>query len=274
MHKKDANNDAPLLSSAVPSGVEVKKAQKSVTVICACISRHGGQEILLSMRRAPGVPGLDGKWELPGGKIEFRETPEETIVREIKEELGLRVRPLRLLPYLHTNVWEYEHATQHVILACYECETDDELSEASRDDAKWIYPQDIDFRSTLPGTKEFVSLAMHTPLFNEVCIQFDLIHSESVEKRFTLASQPALFSRYGLLKVWGRLGHAPTRKLELFGSAKELEEHIFQVTKRRLADGYRITAMQGPEQPNEIVLQIVQLAKFYEQYRSSPNHIC
>jgi len=226
------------------------------------------------MRRAPGIPGLDGRWELPGGKVEFRETAEQTIVREIKEELGLRIRPLRLLPYLHTNVWEYEHATQHVILACYECETDDDLSEASQQDAKWIRPQDIDFGATLPGTKEFVSLAMHTPWFNEVCIQFELVQSESVEKKFTLASQPALFSRYGLLKVWGRLGHSPTRKIELFESAKELEEHIFKITKRRLADGYRITVLQGPEQPNEIVSQIAQLAKLDEQYRSSPSHVC
>src|SRR5947209_9858012 len=145
MPKNDATNDAPLFSSTIPSAPETKKAQKSVTVICACISRHGGQEILLSMRRAPGVSGLDGKWELPGGKVEFKEKPEQTIVREINEELGLRVRPLRLLPYLHTNVWEYEHATQHVILACYECETEDELPEASRNDAKWVSPQEIDF---------------------------------------------------------------------------------------------------------------------------------
>jgi ADP-ribose pyrophosphatase YjhB (NUDIX family) len=226
------------------------------------------------MRRAPGVPGLDGKWELPGGKVEFRERPDQTIVREIKEELGLSVRPLRLLPYLHTNVWEYEHATQHVILACYECETDDELPEASRDGAVWIRHEDIDFSSTLPGTREFVSLAMHTPWFNEVCIQFELIHSESVEKKFTLASQPALFSRYALLKVWGRLGQSPTRKVEIFESAKELDEHIFQITKRRLADGYKITALQGPEEPNEVFSQIAQLAKLEEQYRSSPTHIC
>src|ERR1700677_3403665 len=53
-----------------------EKARKSATVVAACILRPGGREVLLSMRDAPGVPGLDGKWELPGGKIEFGESPE------------------------------------------------------------------------------------------------------------------------------------------------------------------------------------------------------
>ncbi len=67
------------LSSASQSEANAQvpeKIHKSITVVCACIMREGGQQILLSMRRAPGVPGLDGKWELPGGKVEFGETPE------------------------------------------------------------------------------------------------------------------------------------------------------------------------------------------------------
>jgi hypothetical protein len=51
-----------------------EKPRKSVTVVCACIVSQDRQRVLLSMRKAPGVPGLDGKWELPGGKIEFGET--------------------------------------------------------------------------------------------------------------------------------------------------------------------------------------------------------
>src|SRR4051794_6188778 len=85
--------------------VKEEKLRKSVTVVSACIMRPGGKEILLSMRKAPGVPGLHEKWELPGGKIEFGETPEQAIVREIREELGITVAPTRLLPYLHTNIW-------------------------------------------------------------------------------------------------------------------------------------------------------------------------
>src|ERR1700738_1769751 len=72
-----------------------EKILKSVTVVCACIMRQGDQQVLMPLRDAPGVPGLHGKWELPGGKIEFGEAPEQTIVREIREELGIKVIPRR-----------------------------------------------------------------------------------------------------------------------------------------------------------------------------------
>jgi 8-oxo-dGTP diphosphatase len=275
MPKKDTiTAETPLFSSAKPSQLEVQKTHKSVTVICACITRHGGQEILLSIRRAPGVAGLDGKWELPGGKIEFGETPELTIVREINEELGLRVMPKRLLPYLHTNVWEYEHAIQHVVLACYECETEDEISQAGAD-ARWFHSSEIDFNSTLPGTREFVSLALHTTWFDEVFIQFDLAGPDiSAAKRFTVVSQPTLYTKYALVKYWGRIGTFPASKVQQFDSSREMDDQIVQTAKRRLADGYQITVLKGPEHPSELVSRISELAKLADEYRSTPNRIC
>jgi len=238
------------------------KPHKSITVICACIMRQGGQQVLLSMRKAPGVPGLHGKWELPGGKIEFGETPEQTIVREIQEELGIRVAPRRLLPYLHTNLWEYEHAIQHVVLACYECETAQEIYPEAGGDVRWFHINQIDFASTLPGTKEFVSLAVENEWFDRLYIEFESVDSEaSTSKRFTVATQPTLYSRYGLVKYWGRVGMSPRTKIEEFASPKELDEQIFETAKRRLAGGYRIRVLQGPESPPEVITRIRELAR-------------
>jgi mutator protein MutT len=125
-----------------------EKLHKLVTVVCACIRREGGQQVLLSVRHAPGVAGVDGKWELPGGKIEFVETPEQALVREIREEIGIEIKPLRLLPHLH--VWEYEHAVQQVVLAGYDCEVKKESKPTDGEDVRWFDIGAIDFATTAP----------------------------------------------------------------------------------------------------------------------------
>jgi 8-oxo-dGTP diphosphatase len=255
------------LQGAASQAGSGEKTRKSVTVVAACILRPGGKEVLLSMRRAPGVPGLDGKWELPGGKIEFGETPEQTIVREIREELGMHVVPRRLLPYLHTNLWEYTHALQHVVLACYECETEDDLSHSAGEDARWFPINQIDFESTLPGTREFVSLVASNGWFDEVFIEFERVEpSRSATKRFTVATQPTLYSRYGLVKYWGTVGVFPRTRTEAFGSPGELDAHIFETARRRLALGYHITAWKGPDRPYPALIKIIELARQKGEY--------
>ncbi len=54
----------------------------------ALIEEHG--RVLVAQRR-PGAH-MGGKWELPGGKVEPGETPEQSLARELAEELGLEVR--------------------------------------------------------------------------------------------------------------------------------------------------------------------------------------
>lgn len=252
--------------SSSPLATGAEKVRKSVTVVAACIMRPGGREVLLSVRHAPGVAGLDGKWELPGGKIEFGETPEQTIVREIREELGITVSPRRLLPYLHTNLWEYGHAVQHVVLACYECETEDELAEGTVD-VRWFAVSQIDFGTTLPGTREFISLVVTNGWFDEIFIEFEHVDpSRNAVKRFTVATQPTLYSRYGLVKYWGTVGVFPRTRTEAFSSPAELDAHIFETARRRLALGYRITAWRGPDRPYPVVTRIIELARQQRAY--------
>jgi len=73
-------------------------------------------EKILLLRRANGNPLYIGQLELPGGKLEFGEDPEQGIRREVSEELGLEVG----VTQLHKVVsWmdTVEHETQHIIVA-------------------------------------------------------------------------------------------------------------------------------------------------------------
>jgi len=181
--------------------------------------------------------------------------------------VGISVTPRRLLPYLHTNMWEYEHAVQHVVLACYECETPDDIPSGAAGDARWFPINQIDFDTTLPGTREFVSLAVSNGWFDQVYIEFESVDaSRNAAKRFTVATQPTLYSRYGLVKYWGRIGVFPRTRTEVFASPKELDSQIFETAKRRLAHGYRISVLKGPDRPHEVLSRITELAKQKNQF--------
>jgi 8-oxo-dGTP pyrophosphatase MutT (NUDIX family) len=60
-----------------------------------------------------------GKWELPGGRIEPGEQPEQTVIRELNEELGLAVAVER---FLDVNLWHKDFGTTpDVFLVSYLC---------------------------------------------------------------------------------------------------------------------------------------------------------
>jgi len=135
---------------------------------------------------------------------------------------------------------------------------------------KWFRLGDIDFDLTVPGTREFVSLAASLEEFDEVCIQFESVDpSQGTAKRFTVATQPTLYSHYGLVKYWGRAGEWSRMRIEEYRSPKELDERIFETAKQRLAHGYHIRPLQGPRH-YKVLMRIVEFAKQKHEYCPAP----
>lgn len=81
----------------------------TLPVVCALIVNDDGR--VLAARRSAAMD-LPGKWEFPGGKIESAETPQQALVREIKEELGIIVR---ISDAMHPHIHHYREKSIQLI---------------------------------------------------------------------------------------------------------------------------------------------------------------
>lgn len=84
---------------------------KTIRVVAAIIIESG--KVFATQR---GYGDFKGGWEFPGGKIDEGETPEEALVREIKEELDTEVEVLELL-----DTVEYDYPKFHLSMDCFIC---------------------------------------------------------------------------------------------------------------------------------------------------------
>ncbi|MCA0423554.1 MAG: 8-oxo-dGTP diphosphatase MutT [Proteobacteria bacterium] len=74
------------------------------------------KRILIAQR--PEGKQLAGLWEFPGGKVEPGERPEETLIRELKEELGIIVKEACLAPLTFAS---HAYETFHLLMPLYIC---------------------------------------------------------------------------------------------------------------------------------------------------------
>lgn len=84
---------------------------KTINVVAALIVHDG--KIFATQR---GYGEWRGWWEFPGGKLEAEETPEDALVREIREELATEICVDR-----HVTTVEWDYPTFHLSMRCYLC---------------------------------------------------------------------------------------------------------------------------------------------------------
>ena len=92
------------------------QAPKPLLLVVACALLDADKRILIT-RRPPGK-AMAGLWEFPGGKIEPGETPEEAIVRELREELGVEPCERCLQPFAFSA---HAHDDFNLVMPLYLC---------------------------------------------------------------------------------------------------------------------------------------------------------
>ena len=109
----------------------MKRMPKLIDVTGAVILRNGA---VFAARRGEGK-ALAGKWEFPGGKIEAGETPEESLARELKEELLVDATVGD-----HITTTEYEYDFGIVRLSTFYCSlpADTEPTLTEHAESRWV----------------------------------------------------------------------------------------------------------------------------------------
>ncbi len=122
---------------------------KTIRVVAAVI--RDGDKIFATAR---GYGEYKGWWEFPGGKIEEGETPQQALIREIREELATEIYVGDLIKTI-----EYDYPTFHLSMDCFWANVifgHLELKEAEA--ARWLNKDELEIVSWLPADLELVKI--------------------------------------------------------------------------------------------------------------------
>ena len=137
--------------------------QKKELIIVSAVTLvdHDGR-ILISKR--PKGKHMSGFWEFPGGKLEIGETPEECLIREIKEEIDINLSNFCFSP-LTFSLNEYDEF--NILLLLYVCrEWEGIILGKEKQELKWVFPKDLYNKNLLPADKELIPFIRDNISFN------------------------------------------------------------------------------------------------------------
>jgi 8-oxo-dGTP diphosphatase len=110
-----------------------------LVLVAACALIDSDGRVLIAQRPA-GKP-MAGLWEFPGGKVEAGETPEATLIRELKEELGIDTSASCLAPLTFAS---HAYPDFHLLMPLYVCRRWQGIVQGREGQAlKWVRAADL-----------------------------------------------------------------------------------------------------------------------------------
>ena len=107
-----------------------------IVLVAACALVDPDGRVLLA-QRPQGKP-MAGLWEFPGGKVETGERPEETLIRELEEELGIVVKEACLAPLTFAS---HTYPEFHLLMPLYVCRVwDGTVTAKEGQGLAWVRP--------------------------------------------------------------------------------------------------------------------------------------
>ena len=141
------------------------KQQIIVAALGLPISKNR-EKVLLTERHSPGNPAWHHKWQIAGGGVEFGESMENAVVRELSEELSVTAKIIYPHPIVKTSIWKASESDEkidtHVILTTYLVDIDDSVPDLTKDpdwetsNWGWFDLSEVEKLDCLPKTLDIV----------------------------------------------------------------------------------------------------------------------
>ena len=108
-----------------------------ILLVAACALVDADRRVLIAQR--PEGKQFAGLWEFPGGKLEAGESPEQALIRELQEELGISTRSACLAPLSFVS---YGYESFHLLMPLFVCRKWEGIVQAREHSAlKWVSPR-------------------------------------------------------------------------------------------------------------------------------------
>ncbi|GLI60158.1 hypothetical protein VaNZ11_002218 [Volvox africanus] len=161
-----ANKRVAAPSAAGAEAVAVAAAASSAELgpisdsVSSCYSDGGyvPKPVRVLLAQRPEGKSNAGLWEFPGGKVDPRETPEEALIRELREELGITVEPADLIPLTFAS---HTYSTFHLLMPLYVCRR--WLGEpvgAEGQAVAWATPEEVSSYNLTPADVPLVPVVL------------------------------------------------------------------------------------------------------------------